>query len=390
MVVGAAFSYVPTGLHKLQKTDDIGPSCFKLLPVSLCPYILEPGHFHTTACDSFESLQEEIELDGVGERTRESADIFREWGCSENDISRIFERRSSLRKMDTHNLQSKLDILSRFGIKSTDLVKMVHCRPRLLNCKINVNLNERLEYLEDLFGSREVLVKAIVRNPSLLTYDFHNKVKPVISMYESLGLSKTDLICVLLSRPTLIPRTNLNEEKLEYIRRTRVSKESKMYKHVVSIIAISRIETIREKVMDMERYGLTEDDYLGLVGRSPLVLTLSIDKVQRNMTYVLGTMKLSARAVLHNPFLIYFNLETALKPRFQVACKIEDMGLVPQIKGPLLLRSLRMSDKRFIEAFISCHPESVAKELLTTYKDAKCVRRLAESSKKNVHTGFPF
>ncbi|KAL1553036.1 hypothetical protein AAHA92_13762 [Salvia divinorum] len=341
-------------------------------------------------CESIESLQKETESAGDGEKVRESAEIFQEWGCSESDVSKIFERRSSLRKMDIHNLRSKLDILSRLGINSADLVKMIHCRPRLLNCRINIDLNERLVYLEGLFGSKEVLVKAIVRNPSLLTYDFHNKVKPVIAMYESLGLSKNDLITVLLSRPTLIPRTNLNEEKIDYIRRTGVSECSKMYKHVVSIVAISRMETIHEKMMNMEKYGLSEDDYLGLIGRSPLVLTLSVDKVQRNMTYVLGTMKLPASVVVHNPFLIFFNLERVLKPRFQIACKIEDMGLAPQIKGPLLLRAMRMSDKRFTKAFISCHPEGVARELLTAYNDAKCVRRLAESSKKNLHTGFPF
>ncbi|KAL1553035.1 hypothetical protein AAHA92_13762 [Salvia divinorum] len=379
-----------TGLHMLEKTDDIVPSSFKLFRFSLYPYVLKPGHFHTTVCESIESLQKETESAGDGEKVRESAEIFQEWGCSESDVSKIFERRSSLRKMDIHNLRSKLDILSRLGINSADLVKMIHCRPRLLNCRINIDLNERLVYLEGLFGSKEVLVKAIVRNPSLLTYDFHNKVKPVIAMYESLGLSKNDLITVLLSRPTLIPRTNLNEEKIDYIRRTGVSECSKMYKHVVSIVAISRMETIHEKMMNMEKYGLSEDDYLGLIGRSPLVLTLSVDKVQRNMTYVLGTMKLPASVVVHNPFLIFFNLERVLKPRFQIACKIEDMGLAPQIKGPLLLRAMRMSDKRFTKAFISCHPEGVARELLTAYNDAKCVRRLAESSKKNLHTGFPF
>ncbi|KAL0284439.1 UNVERIFIED_CONTAM: hypothetical protein Sangu_2822900 [Sesamum angustifolium] len=121
--------------------------------------------------------------------------------------------------------------------------------------------------------------------------------------------------------------------------------------------------------MNMEKYGLLEDEIFGLIGRSPLVLTLSIDKVQRHMTFILGTMRLSANVL---------------------ACKIEDMGLVPQIKGPALLRALRMSDKRFVSAFVTCHPENVAAELMTTFKNAKCVRRLAESSKKNLNKGFPF
>ncbi|PIN09925.1 Mitochondrial transcription termination factor, mTERF [Handroanthus impetiginosus] len=384
--------FVPlcTGLYQLQNTDDIDSRNFKLFPFSSSPYIIKSGLLYTTACDSVESLQEQIELETGTSKIKDSAEIFREWGCSESDISKIFERRPSLRKADTRILQSKLELLSHLGIKSTDLVKMIHCRPRFLNCKLNVWLNERLEYLEVLFGSREVLVKAIVRNPSLLTYDFQNKIKPVIAMYESIGLSKGDLIAVLLSRPTLIPRTSLDDEKIDYIRKTGVSKHSKMYKHVVSLFAISRIDTIREKMMNLEKFGLLEDEILNLMGRSPLILTLSIDKVQRHMTFVLGTMKLSASVVLRNPFLLYFNLETVLKPRFQIACKIEDMELVPQIKGPLLLTALRMSEKRFISVFITCHPENVAEELITTYKNAKCVRRLAESSKKYSSKGFPF
>ncbi|KAL7151002.1 hypothetical protein ABFS83_04G002900 [Erythranthe nasuta] len=379
-----------TGLHQFQKTHNIVSYNHKLFPFTSFPDILKPALFHTTACDIVETPHELTETAAIVHNPKNSTDIFREWGCSETDISKIFERRPSLRKTDIHILQSKLEILSRLGIKSSDLVKMVHCRPRFLNCKINVCLNERLEYFESLFGSREVLVKAIVRNPSLLTYDFHNKIKPVIAMYESLGLSKTDLITVLLSRPTLIPRTSLDDEKIDYIKKTGVSKNSKMYKHVVSLFAISRIETIREKVLNLEKYGLLEDDICNLIGRSPLVLTLSIDKVQRHMTFILGIMRLSASIVLRNPFLLYFNLETVLKPRFQIACKIEDMGLVPEIKGPVLLTAMRMSDKRFVAAFITCHPEKEALELMTVYNKAKSVKRLAESSKKNFTTGFPF
>ncbi|GFP93605.1 protein root primordium defective 1 [Phtheirospermum japonicum] len=50
------------------------------------------------------------------------------------------------------------------------------------------------------------------------THDFHNKIKPVVAIYESLGLSRPDLISVLLAQPTLIPRTTINDDKIEYIR----------------------------------------------------------------------------------------------------------------------------------------------------------------------------
>ena len=38
--------------------------------------------------------------------------------------------------------------------------------------------------------SGDVLAKAIVRNPSLLTYDIHNTIKLAIALYEEIGVCR--------------------------------------------------------------------------------------------------------------------------------------------------------------------------------------------------------
>lgn len=353
--------------------------------------VISNSRFYATAAlPLIETFGENIEAIGIKDKPIEAADVLRMWGCTENDLSIIFRRRPSVRKMNVNNLQSKLKVLTDLGLSSSDLAKIIHCRPRFLNCRINKNLDERIEYLQRLFGSKEVLLKALVRNPSLLTYDLRDKIKTVVAMYENAGLNRKDLIPMLISRPTLIPRCTLNDEKIDYIRRTGISKDSRMYKYVFTLFSISRIATIREKIANLEKFGFSEGEILSLFGRSPLLLTLSVDKVQRNMTFILGTMKLSASTILQNPCLLYFNLESQLKPRFLLAEKIDDMGLIPQIKGLPMMRALRMTDKRFVKAFISCHPQAVAKELMEFYTSAKCIKRLAESSKKHIHKGFPF
>ncbi|KAH1131749.1 hypothetical protein J1N35_003127 [Gossypium stocksii] len=63
-----------------------------------------------------------------------------------------------------------------------------------------------------------MLRRALVRNPSLLTYDFHNTMKPVIALYEEIGISGHDLSAMLISRPTLIPTTSFKEEKMKHIK----------------------------------------------------------------------------------------------------------------------------------------------------------------------------
>ena len=140
----------------------------------------------------------------------------------------------------------------------------------------------------------------------------------------------------------------------------------------------------------MEKFGFSDDEIFNLFGRSPLLLTLSVDKVQRNMTFILGMMKLPASVVLQYPFLLYSNLEAVLRPRVLLAQKIDDMGLELQIKGLKMMSALRMTEKRFLEAFVKCHPNNIADELIEFYTSAKGIKRLAEASKKNNHMGFPF
>ncbi|XP_048136804.1 uncharacterized protein LOC115755868 isoform X2 [Rhodamnia argentea] len=298
------------------------------------------------------------------EPPQDSADLLRQWGCSDDDISKLFSRRPSLRGANLAQLRLKLQILTDVGITGPDLVKVIHCRPRFLSCRIDNHLEDRLQYFISLYGSKEVLRRAIVRNPSILTYDFPGRIKATVDLYEKMGVSKVDLVPMLMSRPTLIPRTSLENEKLDYIRRTGVPQNSKSYKYVVTIMAVSRLTTIREKVANLEKFGFSEEEVLRLFGRSPFMLTFSIDKIQRNMTFILGIMKLPA--------------------------KIQDMGLSPQIQGPSVFRALRMTESRFLKAFVGCHTGDVANELMEFYNTVKGVKRLAEASKKNYTKGFPF
>ncbi|OMO93003.1 Mitochodrial transcription termination factor-related protein [Corchorus capsularis] len=306
------------------------------------------------------------------ESPRNSSEVFKKWGCTENDLLNIFSRQPSLRNARVNLLLSKLELLSRLGITSSDLVKMINCRVRLLSHRINKCFDERLEFLMTLFGSGEMLRKAIVRNPSLLIYDLHNTIKPVIACYEEMGISGNDLIAMLLWKPTLIPRTCFNEEKMEFIKKTGVSKGSKIYKYVVVLIGISRIEIIQEKVANLEKYlGCSEHEVWSLLGRSPLILSLSVDKVQRNMIFIVATMKISPKLVLRNHFLFYCSLETTLKPRFLLAEKLKEMELQPQITRSNMMWAIRMKEERFLTVFVRCHPKNVATELLKFYKNAK-------------------
>ncbi|XP_027906817.1 uncharacterized protein LOC114166302 [Vigna unguiculata] len=346
--------------------------------------------FSSTTCSTICLTETKVEVEDDKSKWTDATELLSKWGCSDDDLVRIFSRCPSLRNADPSMVQSKLCLLSDLGLRASQLVKIVNCRPRFFQSRSNSSLEERIEHLTSLFESRDVLQKAIVRNPSLLLSEGRCNVKATVELYEKLGVKKGDLIQMLLLRPTVISRTSFDAEKLEYLSKTGIAKDSKMYKYMVTLIGISRVETIREKVANFTKFGFSEEEIFGLMGRSPNVLTLSTDKVQRNMTFILGTMKLDAKMVLKQPYLLYANVDTVLKPRVLLALKIQDMDSKWQIIGPTIVSLLRMPEKRFLDLFVKCHGEDVANELMDFYKRTKEVKRLGDSSKKCSKRGFPF
>ncbi|KAJ0231807.1 hypothetical protein HA466_0296640 [Hirschfeldia incana] len=323
-------------------------------------------------------------------RTLSPLEVLRNWGCNEDEISKLFTSRPALQRANVSQLEFKLSLLTPLGITSSDLVKIVTCRPKFFSSRIHLVLDERINYFIEVLGSKEVLRRAIIRNPSLMLYDLDDKIKPAIEFYKGLGFSQQDLVAMLMSRPTVIPRTSFNKGKLEYIQRTGVTRDSKMFKYVAAIIGVTRMETIQEKVANLEKFGLSEEEIWCLCGKCPILLTLSVEKVQRNMTFVVATMKLAAHSVLKHPFLLLGNLETQIRPRVDLVKRVFEMGLKPLVEDVSIATALRMSEKRFLKVYVMCHQEDVAGELMEFYEKAKNVKRLAVESKKYVRKGFPF
>nr|CAD1816810.1 unnamed protein product [Ananas comosus var. bracteatus] len=309
---------------------------------------------------------------GVVVESQTPADVFRRWGCTESEVSRILARHPSLSRLRVPLLQAKLEALRGVGVGGPELVKIITCRPRFLCGRVGHGVAARIEFLRStLFPSDDagaaLLLRAVSRNPSLLTYDVEGTMRPCVALYQSLG-------------------------KLDLLRRTRLAPAHPMYKYALSVLAISRLDTLRAKLANLEKFGFSCDDVMGLFARTPNVLTLSVDKVQRNMTYIVGTVKLPPRSVLDEPALLYCNLERVLRPRHLLVVKLRQMGLrpTPQVKEPYVVKAVRMPERRFLRSFVTCHEDAVARELMEYYENVKGLRRLAESSRSTRRLGFPF
>lgn len=104
-----------------------------------------------------------------------------------------------------------------------------------------------------------------------------------------------------------------------------------------------------------------------LLARSCNVLTLSVDKVQRNTPFITETLHNFIAPVYHYLSLVFCSLDRVLRSRHMLSVKLDEMGLEPRIKRPLLLtRVVRMKESRFLKVFMNCHRDDVAGKLMDT------------------------
>ena len=103
-------------------------------------------------------------------------------------------------------------------------------------------------------------------------------------------------------------------------------------------------------------FGLLEDEIKELVRRHPVILNTSMDKVQKNMEFLMHTAGLPAKFLLSYPKAVSrFSLERRIMPRHKV---LSALSAMQPSKRPI-------SEGKFLEKYVQCSPH--AKKLLEIY-----------------------
>ena len=120
-----------------------------------------------------------------------------------------------------------------------------------------------------------------------------------------------------------------------------------------------------KKLKYLASFGLLEDETKELVRRHPLILNASMDKIQKNMDFLMQTVGLPAKFLLSHPRLVYnYSLERRIKPRHKVLSAISAMQ--PSERPLSLFTAVQLNERKFLESYVQSSPH--ATKLLEIYR----------------------
>lgn len=236
---------------------------------------------------------------------------------------------------------------------------------RMLNFSLHNYLIPRVQYLQNLFVSKDILTTALKREPSLLLIEFERRVKPNVDFLKQSGI-EGELLLFYLSRcpKILCQSTDSLKVRMEYVRNMGIPPSSNQFAFALVALHYNPPETLKKKFELLASFGLLEQEIKELFRKYPSVFNTSIDKLQKSMDFLIYTAGLPPNIILRYPVIVHFRLETRIKPGHAVFKFLSAVELYKPVRS--LTYMITMSEKMFLDRYMNDSP--YATRLLEIYR----------------------
>ncbi|PSR85135.1 Transcription termination factor like [Actinidia chinensis var. chinensis] len=289
-------------------------------------------------------------------------------GFPKTQISSIIRIYPSLLLCDPKKtLLPKLEFLKSKGVSRTDIIRIVCTSPTILKRSLDKIVSPSFDFFRNLFQSEEKTLTAIKSYGGLLLFDRQTHVKPNIETLREAGVPNANIMFLLTNQPRAFmassDRFGMIVKEVE-----KMGFDPLTMNFVLAIFALRKMtkSTWEKKVEVYKKWGWSEDEILAAFKLRPWCMTVSEDKINGVMDFLVNKMGLDSSFVARRPKLISLSLEKRIVPRCAVYQVLLSKGLIKS-NGISLSTLLQSPEKCFLEKVVDKHKEETP-DLLKLYK----------------------
>jgi mTERF domain-containing protein, mitochondrial len=177
-------------------------------------------------------------------------------------------------------LRIRVDLFHRYGFSAAQICSFVHVPP----CSFRTfNIDEKLGFWIPLLGSPDKFLCIVSRGNYLVASDIDKVVKTNLHLLQDCGLSVQDIGTMCVTNPRLLSgNPDLTRTILARADEIGVPRSTYLFRQAVTAVACLGPETMASKLEMMAKIlGCSEVEVARMVQKNPLVLTFSMEKIQR-------------------------------------------------------------------------------------------------------------
>uniref|UniRef100_A0A6I9R360 Uncharacterized protein LOC105041767 n=1 Tax=Elaeis guineensis var. tenera TaxID=51953 RepID=A0A6I9R360_ELAGV len=153
-----------------------------------------------------------------------------------------------------------------------------------------------------------------------------------------------------------------------------IASSSDCYLAAVNLAASLPKEDLLKKMEMVANYGFSDKDQLTLIKRSPMFLRLKEEHMRRKLDFLVHTVGCTPAQLLGSSWLFMFNLESRLRPRYELLRGLQAKGLVAEAVN-IFKALVRMSEEEFREEYVYKFDDGDGSDLVRPYLSISGKRR---------------
>ncbi|XP_008804497.2 transcription termination factor MTERF4, chloroplastic-like [Phoenix dactylifera] len=245
-------------------------------------------------------------------------------------------------------LSPKFVALLDMGFPEAEMVQLVSSVPRTIQIH---DPRPKIEFWRSLFGTQENLLKALKRNPYLISCNVGKRILPNVSLLRDCGIPDCRIGKMVLNSPRFITM-NLDSLKvvIERAEELGVPRSSGMFWQALSAVLCSSRTAVDAKFRLLKSLGWSESEIASAVSKTPKLLHFSEKRIRAKMDFLTKEAGLELSYVAFHPVLLMCSLERRLIPRNHVLRILKSKEL-PE-GGRDFFPAIALTEENFLKKFV--------------------------------------
>ncbi|KAF8701850.1 hypothetical protein HU200_033174 [Digitaria exilis] len=237
---------------------------------------------------------------------------------------------------------------------------------RFLHAGLDGRLRPNYRILRDLLGSHENVLTAVKQSIELIYENLEVVVLPKLQALRDYGVSEDVLVKLVITHPkALVHRSSRFNEGLAAMKDFGVSPDSGMFPYAFGVFATIYQSKWDRRVENYLSLGWTEAQVRRAFIRHPYCMSVSDEKVRQLLRFLSEKLGWDPEYVASSPNILSFSYERRVLPRYKVLEILVSRGV---LKNGIRMWHLRMSEKKFMENYVTRHQDVIPEVLLEAYR----------------------
>ncbi|KAJ8448435.1 hypothetical protein Cgig2_022063 [Carnegiea gigantea] len=227
------------------------------------------------------------------------------------------------------NLEAKMNYFLELGISVSDFADIISSQPESLDRGLNSTVRPAIEALREVMGSNENVVRVIKKFRAKSWWAVSKRLAVNVSLLRAQGIPLESIQKRMINNPG--PFIWKHEVFKSIMARAEVkwgvSPRSKMFIYAVYLLCCLNSKTIESKCRVFQSFGWDRSHVVSLFKRNPCCFWLAGRNIKAKLRFYMNELGYDPDHIIAHHAVLCYSLEKRVMPRYLVFQLLEDKGL---------------------------------------------------------------